>query len=422
MMNEIYQRGPIACGTAVPQALENYTGGIFEDTTGDMDITHEVSIVGFGVENGQKYWTVRNSWGSHWGESGFFRVVRGVNNMNIESDCAWATPMDTWTNPWIHKTTVAEKNDPNNDDSNPFAQQSQTEFMKPNGGCKRVSKVTWPEGEVKTVPMAWETVDSSDLPANYDWRNMNGTNYCGWSKNQHIPQYCGSCWAQGSTSALGDRFNILTKGLNPTPIDLNAQVMINCNAGGTCNGGNPSGVYRYAYKNGIPDSSCEQYVAKNLDSNTCQPIDICKDCSWPPPAANETGQENCWAVDYKKYYVSDYYSLSGADKMKAEIFQNGPISCGMDVTDTFENTYTSGIYSEVKRFPMINHEIAIVGWGFDEPSQTEYWIGRNSWGTYWGEQGYFQMKMHSDNLGIENDCTAGLPSFTKASSQTEFVQ
>ena len=39
--------------------------------------------------------------------------------------------------------------------------------------------------------------------------------------------------------------------------------------------------------------------------------------------------------------------------------------------------------------PRINHEIAVVGWGFDDKTMTEYWIGRNSWGTYWGESGFF---------------------------------
>lgn len=114
MMQEIYQRGPIACGIAVPDSLEDYTGGIYEDTTGDMEIVHDISVVGYGVENGVKYWTVRNSWGSHWGEQGFFRVVRGVNNLNIESDCAWAVPEDTWTQKVQHITTDEEKNDSRN--------------------------------------------------------------------------------------------------------------------------------------------------------------------------------------------------------------------------------------------------------------------------------------------------------------------
>lgn len=37
----------------------------------------------------------------------------------------------------------------------------------------------------------------------------------------------------------------------------------------------------------------------------------------------------------------------------------------------------------------------------------EYWIGRNSWGTYWGESGFFRIRMHNHNLGIEKDCSWG---------------
>jgi len=114
MMQEIYQRGPIACGIAVPDSLEKYTGGIYKDDTGDMDIVHDVSIVGFGEENGVKYWTVRNSWGTHFGEDGFVRVIRGINNIAIESDCSWATVKDTWTNDDRHHTTQEEKEDPRN--------------------------------------------------------------------------------------------------------------------------------------------------------------------------------------------------------------------------------------------------------------------------------------------------------------------
>ena len=79
MMQEIYQRGPISCEVATPEVFEEYTGGIMYDPTGDVDVTHLISVVGFGVENGVKYWVGRNSWGTWWGENGFFRIVRGLN-------------------------------------------------------------------------------------------------------------------------------------------------------------------------------------------------------------------------------------------------------------------------------------------------------------------------------------------------------
>jgi C1A family cysteine protease len=82
--------------------LENYTTGIYHDLTGDTSIVHDISIVGFGVEDGVKFWTVRNSWGTHWGEQGFVRVIRGINNIAIESDCAWAVPKNTWSPVLLH--------------------------------------------------------------------------------------------------------------------------------------------------------------------------------------------------------------------------------------------------------------------------------------------------------------------------------
>jgi len=140
-------------------------------------------------------------------------------------------------------------------------------------------------------------------------------------------------------------------------------------------------------------------------------------------------------VKYKKYYASHFYSLSGADKMKAELYKNGPISCGIQATTKFETTYgfNGGIYKEYIELPEINHEIAIVGWGTDEESGDEYWIGRNSWGTYWGTYGFFRLPIEADsgidppidtyNLGVQTDCTAGLPSFhDSASLFTEFIQ
>jgi cathepsin X len=102
------------------------------------------------------------------------------------------------------------------------------------------------EGGEKPLPvMSWE--EDLEIPTALDWRNVNGTNYVSWNKNQHIPEYCGSCWAQGTTSALADRFNILLKDASATPVALDAQVIVNCRAGGSCQGGNPGGVYAFAH-------------------------------------------------------------------------------------------------------------------------------------------------------------------------------
>jgi len=403
MMQEIYQRGPIACGVAVPAALENYTSGIYHDTTGDLNIVHDISVVGYGVENGVKYWTVRNSWGTHFGESGFVRVVRGINNIAIETDCAWATVKDTWTEDKRHSLSLQEKYEEPTV-PRPAVKKSESK------GC-RVPKISFANGEKRPEVHSWEALAQDDLPLAWDWGNVDGVNFLSWNKNQHIPVYCGSCWAQGTTSSLADRFNIKLNNTNPTPIGLNAQVIVNCNAGGSCEGGNPGGVYDFAFGNGIPDSSCEQYVAKDPSQGfSCDSIDVCKDCTWPPCPVGETCQDKCWPVKHKSYYVSNYYAFDGKEKMKAEIYQNGPISCGIQATPLFEN-YTGGIYEELIAYPAINHEIAVVGWGQDD-SGTEYWIGRNSWGTYWGENGFFKMSMvEGKDLGITMDCSAGIPSF-----------
>ena len=74
--------------------------------------------------------------------------------------------------------------------------------------------------------------------------------------------------------------------------------------------------------------------------------------------------------------------MSGAENMKKEIWQRGPIGCGVDATELFDK-YEGGIFRQKLKHPRINHEISVVGWGRDQDSGEEFWVGRNSWGTYW---------------------------------------
>jgi cathepsin X len=104
---------------------------------------------------------------------------------------------------------------------------------------------------------------------------------------------------------------------------------------------------------------------------------------------------------FPRWFVEEYGSVSGIQAMKSEIFSRGPIGCGIFVTDNFED-YTGGVYEEAGSYYSINHEIAVVGWGVEEATGIEYWIGRNSWGTYWGENGYFRIRMGKNNLAIES--------------------
>lgn len=87
-------KGPVACGIACNDAFTyNYSAGVFVDTTNFTDIDHDVEIVGWGEDaDGVKFWHVRNSWGTYWGMNGFFKIVRGVNNLGIESDCHFVEP------------------------------------------------------------------------------------------------------------------------------------------------------------------------------------------------------------------------------------------------------------------------------------------------------------------------------------------
>merc|ERR1712137_1247374 len=79
-------------GNAGP--MQFYSGGIskpWKILCNPKKLDHGVAIVGFGVEGGTKYWTIRNSWGPTWGEQGYYRIVRGTGACGLNTMVATAT-------------------------------------------------------------------------------------------------------------------------------------------------------------------------------------------------------------------------------------------------------------------------------------------------------------------------------------------
>ena len=63
-----------------------YRSGVYTNTTDcDLPQTHGVVIVGYGTMDSIDYWIIRNSWGDWWGDKGYVKMRRGVNQCRIEA-------------------------------------------------------------------------------------------------------------------------------------------------------------------------------------------------------------------------------------------------------------------------------------------------------------------------------------------------
>ncbi|XP_076329805.1 putative peptidase C1-like protein F26E4.3 [Tachypleus tridentatus] len=94
IMYDIYTNGPVQATFRVMQDFFSYASGIYQKlpqvhSKPPLQGWHSVRIIGWGVDRSQgrkkKYWLCANSWGRDWGENGYFRIVRGQNECDIES-------------------------------------------------------------------------------------------------------------------------------------------------------------------------------------------------------------------------------------------------------------------------------------------------------------------------------------------------
>jgi cathepsin X len=268
--------------------------------------------------------------------------------------------------------------------------------------------------ESYTSPLPYTYLDTDTLPDRFSW----GGNLTK-SLNQHIPQYCGSCWAHGALSALADRIKIARQGLGDE-INLSIQYVLNCAAhtAGSCHGGSHTGVYEFVHRQGfIPYETCMPYIACSTDSTdgfcghvdtSCTALNTCRTCDASGTCRAITAFPNATVAEYGTYSYFTGGFGAVAEQIKAEIYARGPVATGVNAEPIVN--YAGGVVNNTKIWNMmVNHVVSIVGWDMDEETGQQHWIVRNSWGQYWGEMGFFRIVMGKNALGIESEVAWATP-------------
>eukprot|EP00817_Percolomonadidae_sp_ATCC50343_P000771 CAMPEP_0117421938 /NCGR_PEP_ID=MMETSP0758-20121206/2888_1 /TAXON_ID=63605 /ORGANISM="Percolomonas cosmopolitus, Strain AE-1 (ATCC 50343)" /LENGTH=310 /DNA_ID=CAMNT_0005204279 /DNA_START=10 /DNA_END=942 /DNA_ORIENTATION=+ len=200
---------------------------------------------------------------------------------------------------------------------------------------------------------------------------------------------CGSCWAFSAAEVLSDRLCIATNG--NTNIVLSPQDLVSCDKSNYgCQGGYLDKTWQYLESTGIVSDKCMPYTAGNGFVASC-PNGQC-------PTSSES-----WTKHKAKSGSTVHFG--SASSMQQDIQAHGPIQVGFRVYQDFFN-YKSGVYTHQSGGLAGGHAVKVDGWGVDN-NGTPYWIVANSWGTTWGQQGYFWIKRGTDECGIESQAYAG---------------
>lgn len=130
MMKELYHNGPVVVSFEPDYNFMLYRSGIYHSISDEswkkagvekpewQKVDHSVLLVGWGVDSStkEKYWIIQNTWGPYWGEKGYFRMRRGVDELGIESICEAADPViiDNKTQKRLEKQEYKKLTEKNN--------------------------------------------------------------------------------------------------------------------------------------------------------------------------------------------------------------------------------------------------------------------------------------------------------------------
>jgi len=280
-------------------------------------------------------------------------------------------PVKTKKNTLINKEEVDDIKSktwlwtPYDADENPLNDKTDEELMGIIGGYKDEEDLPFVSGS--------DADSENDIP---EWSGASYTPFDArtkWGKCIHpiLSQgSCGSCWAFASTEVLSDRLCIASGG--KVDVVLSPQFMVSCDKSKSkgCGGGYPYDAFKYMSTTGAPLNSCVPYKGTN---------GIC-----PSKCTTAT-------VPFSKYYCKSgsAMKLSGVTNIMNQIQKDGPVVSVYNLYSDFYN-YKSGIYTHVSGKSLGGHVVKVIGWG--STNGVNYWIAANSWGTSWGEKGFFRIK------------------------------
>jgi len=200
-------------------------------------------------------------------------------------------------------------------------------------------------------------------PASFDLRNVNGQNYITSIKDQSS---CGSCVAFGAIATVEGTARFTKKDPN-LAVDYSEAHLFYCHAyaqGRRCNNGWWVAPALNCFKNpGVADDQCYPYTAQDQNCTN-----LCSD----------------WEKRVTK--ITAWRELTSARDMKEWLSTKGPLVACFTVYEDFY-AYRSGVYRHVSGGLQGGHCVCCIGYDDTQGS----WICKNSWGTNWGEQGYFRI-------------------------------
>jgi cathepsin X len=172
-----------------------------------------------------------------------------------------------------------------------------------------------------------------------------------------------------------------------TDIALSVQFLLNCGANHSlsCHGGSTSRAYEFVSDVGFwPYETCQPYVACSSDSqegfcphvdSSCTPLNTCKTCM---PGSGCVPLETFPNATVAEYGVYSY----DVHAIMSEIFVRGPVKASVDAFPLVN--YTGGVLWDAPQYRSYQHHhgVSLVGWGYDADREKQYWIARNSWGTF----------------------------------------